>query len=342
MRAVVKARPSAGLELITTDIPPIGPRDVLVRVRATSLCGTDVHIYTWDAWAQTRIRPPRIIGHEVGGEVVEVGAEVTRVKPGDVVSAESHIACGYCVQCRHGQHHICANLQILGVDRDGTFADYVALPEENVWKDPPTMPFDVAAIQEPMGNAVYTALSGTVNACTVMVVGTGPIGLGAIAICTACGARAVYASDISPYRLTLAQRMGADAVFNPREQDVVAEVLRLTDGVGADVVLEMSGHSDAIRQAFQMLRKGGRISLLGLPPEPVTLDLANAIIFKGATVLGINGREMFRTWYQMSALQQSGKVDFSPLITHRFPLEEFDAAFEAMRSGICGKVVLIP
>lgn len=342
MKAIVKAHSGPGAEIRTVDIPRVGPNDVLVKVQAVSLCGTDKHIYEWNAWAASRIHPPRIIGHEMSGVVVELGSEVKSVKPGDLVSSESHIVCGHCFQCRNNQKHICANLLILGVDCDGIFADYAVLPQDNCYKNDPRLPAEVTSMQDAMGNAVYTALSGEIVGNTVAVIGCGAIGLGAIPVCKASGAKAVFATDVSAYRLDLAKRLGADMTLNPRTTDVVKTVLDATDGVGVDVVLEMSGVPSAVEQGFRMLRKGGRVSLLGLPDQPMQVDLNNWIIFKGATVLGINGRELYRTWDKMAALQVSGKVDFSPIVTHTFRFEEFARGFELMHSGECGKVVLTP
>lgn len=341
MKAIVKTKAGPGMEIVNVDVPAVGPNDVLVKVQAASLCGTDKHIYDWNAWAASRIRPPRIIGHEMSGIVAATGSEVHAVKPGDAVSSESHIVCGHCFQCRNNQAHICSNLLILGVDTDGIFAEYAVLPQRNCYKNDPKLPADVTCMQDAMGNAVYTALSGEIVGNTVAVIGCGAIGLGAIPVCKASGAKAVYATDVSDYRLDLARRVGADLAMSPRTTDVVAAVMEATGGVGVDVVLEMSGHPTAIAQGFQMLRKGGRVSLLGLPDGPMPFDLNNWIIFKGATVLGINGRELFRTWDKMAALQVSGQVDFSPIVTHRFPFDEFDKGFALMQAGQCGKVSLI-
>lgn len=342
MKAIVKARPGPGLEMQEAAIPRPGPNDALIKAQAVSLCGTDKHIYDWNAWAASRIKTPRRIGHEMSGVVVEAGAEVTALKPGDHVSTESHIVCGHCFQCRNNQAHICANLLILGVDIDGVFSEYAVVPQRNCYKNDPRLPPEVTCMQDAMGNAVYTALSGEIVGNTVAVIGCGAIGLGAIPVCKASGATTVFATDVSSYRLDLARRLGADVVMNPKETDVVKGVMEATNGVGVDVVLEMSGHPAAIAQGFQMLRKGGRVSLLGLPDEPMTVDLNNWIIFKGATVLGINGRELFRTWDKMAALQVAGLVDFSPIVTHQFAFADFEQAFALMTTGQCGKVVLIP
>ena len=342
MKAIVKARPGPGAEIQMVDIPRVGPNDVLVKVQAVALCGTDKHIYEWNPWAASRIHTPRVIGHEMSGVVVETGAEVTAVKPGDFVSSESHLVCGHCFQCRNNQGHICANLLILGVDTDGIFAEYAVLPQRNCWKNDPSLSPEITCMQDAMGNAVYTALSGEIVGNTVAVIGCGAIGLGAIPVCKASGAKSVFATDVSAYRLDLAKRLGADMVLNPKTTDVVKIIVEATGGVGVDVVLEMSGFPAAIAQGFQMLRKGGRVSLLGLPDGPMEVDLNNWIIFKGATVLGINGRELYRTWDKMAALQVSGLVDFSPIVTHRLPFDDFAKGFELMHEGQCGKVVLIP
>ena len=342
MTAVLKPLPAPGLEVTRVPVPGLGPRDVLVKVKAASICGTDLHIVSWDKWAQGRIRPPLVFGHEFCGEVVEAGAAVTQTEVGAYVSVEGHIADGTCYQCRTGNAHICENVQIVGVDRPGCFAEYVAIPETNVYPMDPDLPREVAAIQDPFGNAVHTTLSGEVAGLSVAIVGSGPIGCCAVAVAKAAGARQVFATDIRPYRLALATRMGADRVIDTTGEDAVAVIKAETGGNGADVVLEMSGHPDGVRQAFKMLRAGGRISLLGIPSQPVTLDLAEDIIFKGATVLGINGRRMWQTWYQGQALLRSKKVDLSPLITHTLPLAEIEKGMELLRAGEAAKIILYP
>jgi len=342
MTAVLKPLPAPGLEVTRVPVPGLGPRDVLVKVKAASICGTDLHIVSWDKWAQGRIRPPLVFGHEFCGEVVEAGAAVTQTEVGAYVSVEGHIADGTCYQCRTGNAHICENVQIVGVDRPGCFAEYVAIPETNVYPMDPDLPREVAAIQDPFGNAVHTTLSGEVAGLSVAIVGSGPIGCCAVAVAKAAGARQVFATDIRPYRLALATRMGADRVIDTTGEDAVAVIKAETGGNGADVVLEMSGHPDGVRQAFKMLRAGGRISLLGIPSQPVTLDLAEDIIFKGATVLGINGRRMWQTWYQGQALLRSKKVDLTPLITHTLPLAEIEKGMELLRAGEAAKIILYP
>jgi threonine 3-dehydrogenase len=342
MTAVLKPSPAPGLQVTRVPIPGLGPRDVLVRVKAASICGTDLHIVSWDKWAQGRIRPPLVFGHEFCGEVVKAGAAVTQTEVGAYVSVEGHLADGTCYQCKTGNGHICENVQIVGVDRPGCFAEYVAIPETNVYPMDADVPIEVAAIQDPFGNAVHTTLSGEVAGLSVAIVGAGPIGCCAVAVAKAAGARQVFITDIRPYRLALATRMGADRTFDTTQEDAVAAVKADTGGHGADVVLEMSGHPDGVRQAFKMLRAGGRVSLLGIPSQPVTLDLAEDVIFKGATVLGINGRRMWQTWYQGQALLRTKKVDLAPLITHTLPLQKIEKGMDLLRAGEAAKIILYP
>jgi len=341
MKAIVKTRNGPGAELLQVDVPQIGPRDVLVKVKVASICGTDLHIYNWDEWAAGRIKPPRIFGHEVAGEVVAVGSEVKSVREGEYVSAECHATCGTCYQCRTGQGHICQDYRILGVDFDGCFADYVRVPEPCVWKNDPELPPEFASIQDPFGNAVLTTLSGEIVGRTVLVIGCGAIGLFAVGIAKTSGSAYVIGMDINDYRLSLARTMGAKHIINPKETKPVDKVLEITKGEGVDVVLEMSGNAQAIHDGFRVLKNGGRMSLLGIPPKPVEIDLAKEIVFKGITVQGITGRELFGTWYKTAAFL-NGNLDVAPVITHRFPMEEFAEGFAVMNTGNCGKVVLYP
>ena len=341
MRAIIKPTAGPGAAMTRVPIPGVGPRDVLVKVKATAICGTDIHIYNWDPWSQSRIHPPRVFGHEFCGEVVEVGPQVRSTAPGDFVSAETHITCGVCFHCRTGKGHICQNVEIIGVDRDGCFAEYITVPEENIWKVAPDVPVEIAAIHDPLGNAVHTVFSADVAANTVAIIGVGPIGLCAIPISRMAGATRVFVTDVNEYRLDLARKLGADVVVNSRREDPVKVMMDTTGGMGVDVVLEMSGHPDGIRQGLAALRKGGQMSLLGLPSRPVEIDLADAVIFKGAILKGISGREMFATWYRVAALLRAG-LDVSTVITHRFPLDDFEKAMELARSGNCGKIVLYP
>lgn len=342
MRAVLKAEPGPGLTLTTVEVPRIGPDEILVRVRAASICGTDLHIYRWDEWARGRIRPPLILGHELCGEVVACGELVDTVQIGDFISAESHVTCGVCSQCRTGRRHLCQNTHIIGVDRDGAFAEYIAIPAENAWVNPPDMPPEIACLLENFGNAVHTAFATDLTAKKVLVTGCGPVGLMTIEVVRSAGPRAIYATDIRPYRLALARRLGADLALNPQEVDIVQVILEETEGEGVDVLLEMSGAPSAINQGFTLLKDGGEAALLGLSPGPFEFDLNNHIIFKGATVYGIIGRKIWETWYQMRGLLKAGAVNLRPIVTHLFPLEEFERAFEVMAAGESGKVVLFP
>ena len=341
MRALVKVRPEAGAELLEVPVPMPGPGEILIRLEAVSLCGTDLHIYRWDPWAQSRLGNylPRIFGHEMAGRVVAHGPGTGAVPLGTRVAAETHLVDWTCYQCRTGREHVCANLRILGVDADGAFAEYMVLPERNAWPSQGLSP-ELAAIQEPMGNAVYATFVEEITTASVAVLGCGPIGLMAVAICRFAGASRVFATDVMPHRREMAAKMGADCVLDATG-DVVEEIRRETGGVGVDVVLEMSGAEAAIHQAFEMTTNGGRVSLLGLTSRPVTLALNSAIIFRGVRVYGITGRELWRTWYKTAALLREG-LDVSPIITHRLPLSRYEEAFDLLAQGIAGKVVLLP
>ncbi len=342
MLAVMKPEAKAGAEIRDVKIPRIGPTDVLVKVKVASVCGTDLHIYNWDSWAQRRIHPPLIPGHEFCGEVAAIGNEVTTVKEGDFVSAEMHVACGKCLQCRTGEAHICQFVKIIGVDADGAFAEYVRIPESNIWKLDPSIPQEYASILDPLGNAVHTVLAGEIAAKTVAITGCGPIGLFAIAVARAVGATKIFAIEVNEYRRKIAQQMKPDFVLDPSTQDVNTIIMDETGGVGADVVLEMAGHPDAIRTAFDIVRRGGRISLLGLTSKPISLNFSEDIIFKGITVQGINGRRMYQTWYQMQALLKSGKLDLHPVITDKLSMRDFSKGMERLRTGEASKILLYP
>ncbi|MGA2001438.1 MAG: L-threonine 3-dehydrogenase [Terriglobales bacterium] len=342
MLAVVKPEPKPGAEIREVQIPAFGRTDVLVKVSVASVCGTDLHIYNWDPWAQHRIHPPLIPGHEFCGNVAAVGDEVTSVQEGDFVSAEMHVACGKCLQCRTGEAHICQHVSIIGVDSDGAFAEYVVIPESNIWKLDPSIPQEYASILDPLGNAVHTVLAGEIAAKTVAITGTGPIGLFAIAVARACGATQVFAIEVNQYRRKIAQQMKADYVLDPATQDVRQIIMDLTGGVGVDVVCEMAGHPDAIRTAFNIVRRGGRISLLGLTSKPIALNFSEDIIFKGITVQGINGRRMYQTWYQMTALLKAGKLDLHPVITDKLAMKDFNQGMERLKTGEASKILLYP
>jgi len=340
MKALVKERAEPGFTLAQVPVPEIGPTDVLIRVEKAGVCGTDWHIYSWDTWAQARVKTPLTIGHEFMGTVTAIGDAVRAVSVGDRVSAEGHIADLTCLLCRTGQAHICERVQIIGVDCNGAFAEYIAMPEYNVWKLDPAIPDEFAAIFDPLGNAVHTVMSAGVSIKSVVITGVGSIGLMAIPVARAAGASSVYAIDVNPSKLELAKRLGADDTFLATQPGLVDEIKRRTSGDGVDVLLEMSGSGAAIDTGLQMVRNGGTAALLGIPSDNVSINLAERIIFKGLTVLGINGRRMFETWYQTQALVKSGRVDLRPIITHVLPYERFDEAFELMRTGEAAKIVL--
>jgi threonine 3-dehydrogenase len=342
MQAVVKAHAAPGIEIREVPVPTPGPGEVLVKVSAASVCGTDLHIFNWDPWAQGRIHPPLIPGHEFAGSVAAVGRGVTTVKEGDLVSAEMHVACGKCLQCRTGLAHVCQFVRILGVDADGAFASYAVIPETNIWKLSPAIPHDYASLLDPLGNAVHTVLSGPIAATSVAVTGCGAIGLFSIAVAKACGAAKVFAIEVNAHRRSVAAAMGADLALDPAIDNVKEQILDATGGTGVDVLLEMSGVQSAMALGFELLRTGGRASLLGIPSRPVELDFARDIIFKGATVKGINGRKMFETWFQMEALLAAGKLDLEPVITHRLKLSQFVEAMKLLQSGDAIKVILKP
>ncbi len=342
MKALRKMNAGRGLSMESAPIPAIGAADVLVRVRTASICGTDLHIYGWDRWSQGRIKPPLTLGHEFCGVVERVGDEVTAVKSGDFVSAEMHVNCGHCHQCRLGEAHICQNLRIIGIDQDGAFAEFVKIPASNIWKLDPGIPEHYGAILDPLGNAVHTVLAGPIAGQTVLVTGCGPIGLMSIAVAKACGSSTVFATETNEKRRAMAKKMGADVVLNPAAEDAVGKILAETNGTGVDALLEMSGNPTAIQQGFKALRAGGRASLLGIPTENVPLDLVNDVIFKGATVQGIYGRRMYGTWVQMTALLKAGRLDLEPLFGEREPLEKFENAFAKLQGGLAGKILLYP
>src|SRR5579883_1031499 len=340
MKALVKPSAAPGFRLTDVPVPEIGPNDVLIRVEKAGLCGTDHHIYSWDGWAQQRIKPPIVVGHEFMGTVAAVGTAVASVRPGERVSAEGHIADLTCLLCRTGQAHICERVKIIGVDRDGAFAEYVAIPEYNVWRLDPEIPDVAAAIFDPLGNAVHTVMAAGVSVKSVVITGVGSIGLMAIPVARAAGATSVYAIDLNPAKLELALKLGADAAFLATQPDIVDEILRRTRGDGADVLLEMSGSGAAIDLGLRVLRNGARAALLGIPADSINLNLAERIIFKGLTVLGINGRKMFETWYQTEALVRSGRVDPRSIVTHVLPYTQFEHAFDLMEKGEAVKIVL--
>lgn len=340
MNGLVKGAPGPGLELRSVPVPAIDNTSCLVRVDAASICGTDLHIYEWDAWAQSRLKPPLVVGHEFAGTVVEVGSDVKGVAVGDRVAGEGHLFCGRCFYCRTGQAHICEEGSIIGVDTDGCFAEFIRMPEQNLWKLDDDVPAEIGAIHDPLGNAVHSVMTAGVSGKTVAVIGCGPIGLASVAVAKRAGAAAVFALDVNDYRRRLARTMGADLAAAPGEE-ASASVFEATRGRGVDVVLEMSGHGDGLRTGFDLMRKGGRLVLLGLFRGPVSLDLNELMIFKEATVIGVNGRRLFETWYEMTTLLRGG-LDLTPVVTHTFPLADYEQAFQTLQSGLCGKIVLKP
>jgi threonine 3-dehydrogenase len=338
MLALVKPDSGPGLRLQDVPVPAIGINDVLIRVHKTGICGTDLHIDAWDAWAARTIEPPLVVGHEFVGDIVEVGANVSGFKPGDLVSGEGHVVCGKCRHCLAGQRHLCVETVGLGVGRDGAFAQYVSLPMTNIWHHAPGIDEDVAAIFDPFGNAVHTALAFPVLGEDVLVSGAGPIGLMATAVVRHAGARHVVVSEPNAFRRELAMRMGATIAVDPLERDLHAVQAELGMVEGFDIALEMSGVEAALRSAIENMAHGGRIAILGIPTDEIALDI-NTIVFNQLTLRGIYGREMYETWYQMTVMLQSG-LDISPAITHRFGFRDFEAAFAAARSGDSGKVIM--
>ena len=338
MRALVKAERAPGLTMMDVPIPEIGPGDVLIRIHKTAICGTDMHIWNWDAWSQKTIPVPMHVGHEYVGIVEKVGAAVKGYKGGERVTGEGHIVCGHCRNCRAGKRHLCPNTIGVGVNRPGAFADYLAIPAENAFPVPDSIPDDIVSIFDPFGNAAHTALSFNLVGEDVLVTGAGPIGIMAVAIAKHAGARYVVITDVNEYRLDLAKKMGATRAVNVAKGDLKDTMRDLGMTEGFDIGLEMSGNTSAFRSMIDSMANGGHIALLGLLEDGAGIDWGK-VIFKGLFLKGIYGREMFETWYKMAAMLQSG-LDISPMITHRFPIEEFKKGFETMGSGMSGKVVL--
>lgn len=341
MRALAKTRPGPGVELVDRPAPQPGPGEVLLRVEAASICGTDGHLYAWDDWAAENLVPPRILGHEVAGTVLATGRDVRRVREGDLVGVESHLFDWTCAQCRRGDMHLCRNLRVIGVHVDGGFAEQVVIPEANAIESNGLDPA-VVALQEPMGNAVHAAFVEPIEGRSVLVTGCGPIGLCAVGIARAAGASLVVATDTEPYRLELAKTMGAHQVLDPSRDDVEGTIAALTGGDGVDVVLEMSGAPAALEQALRVATRGASVSLLGIFSEPPALDLSELVIMKGLRLHGIFGRRIYDTWERTQALLRSGALDVSPIITHRLGLEDWQQAFDLVAARHAGKVVLAP
>lgn len=342
MKALSKTRGSEGAEIVSAGVPRPGAREVLAKTLATSICGTDVHIFEWDRWASSRIKPPLIIGHEFSAEVVDIGSDVTKVQVGDFVSAESHITCGQCLQCKISEPHLCQSVQIRGVDVDGCFAEFSKINEDSIWKNIKSMSPEVASAQEPFGTAVHAVTQANVDGKKVAIFGCGPIGASVASLCKALGALQIIAVDVADYRLGLAKLMGANATLNGKRVDPIREILDITDRVGVDTVFEISGAPVAMTQALEVARAGGEIFLVGISSKNVEVDFANKVIMKGIRIHGIFGRKIFETWRKTSELLNSGVIDLSKLITHRFKLEQFEEAFALMKSSRCGKIVMFP
>ena len=338
MKALVKKESVPGLWLEDVPRPEYGINDVLIRVDKTGICGTDLHIYNWDAWAQKTIPVPMVVGHEFVGEVVEVGANVADFFPGDVVSGEGHVVCGHCRNCLAGRRHLCPHTKGVGVNRPGAFAEYIALPMANLWHQRPGINREVASIFDPFGNAVHTALSFPVLGEDVLITGAGPIGIMAVAIARHAGARFVVITDVNPYRLDLARKMGATVALDVRSGNLKDTQKQLGMAEGFDVGLEMSGNPSAFRSMLDNMCHGGKIAMLVIPSEPIAID-CNTVVFSSLTIKGIYGREMYETWYKMTVMLESG-LDIAPVITHRLHYTEFEKGFEVMRSGNSGKVIL--
>lgn len=338
MKAIVKKYAQQGLWMEEVPIPTIDVNDVLIKIKKVAICGTDLHIYNWDEWSQKTIKTPMVIGHEYVGEVVEVGGGVRNIRVGDRITGEGHIACGHCRNCRRGKLHVCENTIGVGVHRDGCFAEYLAIPESNVVKLDARISDDMAAIMDPFGNATHTALSFPLIGEDVLITGAGLIGSMATAICRFAGARYIVVTDVSPYRLELAKRMGADVVVNPAKGETIEEAKKRLNMRGFDIGLEMSGSPSAFNSMIDNMYNGSKISLLGILPSSAAVDWSK-IIFNALTLKGIYGREMWETWYQMEQMLITG-IDLSPIITHRFAFDDFQKGFDVMKSGLCGKVLL--
>ncbi len=343
MRALVKTTRGPGMELQEVPVPSLGPNDVLIRVLYAGVCGTDLHIWEWDAWAAGRLNPPVVIGHEFSGRIEALGPEAEAealLKIGDLVTAEGHIVCGHCLPCRTGNGHLCYRTRIIGVDRDGAFADFIAMPASNVIPLDGISP-EIGAIMDPIGNAVHTVLEGNaVAGSTVFVLGCGPIGCFAVGVARAAGASQVIASDLNPTRLEIARAMGAHVTLDASQEDVVTRIREVTAGEGVDLVCEMSGHPSGHAQAFAAARPGGRVNLLGTPSRTTEVNFARDVIFKGLTLYGVTGRKMYSTWNAMQRFLRTGQLDPHPVVTHRFPLEGIADAIRVIKEGSAGKVIL--
>ncbi|MHB9030006.1 MAG: L-threonine 3-dehydrogenase [Candidatus Latescibacterota bacterium] len=340
MQAIVKEKSGPGLTLADVPAPTVGDDEVLIRVRVAGICGTDVHIYDWDRWSQGRIRPPLTIGHEFVGEVVELGRAVRHVEIGQRVSAEGHITCGVCEFCRTGQGHICRDVRIIGVDRDGCFAEYISISAGNIWPVPDSIPDHIAATFDPLGNAMHTVMAEPPAGKSVLVTGAGAIGLFAVAIARYAGASRIMVIEPNAYKRDLAGKVGAELLIDPAESGTEKKILDYTEGLGPQILLEMSGHPAAIGQGFRLLRNGGTACILGIPSSPITIDWAKDIIFKGITIRAINGRRMFDTWFQSQNFMLKEQESINRLVTHHLPFRQFERGFNLLHAGEAVKVVL--
>jgi threonine 3-dehydrogenase len=343
VKAIVKDNTAKGASLKEIPMPVLGAEDVLIKVKAAAICGTDLHIYNWNTWADNAgIKLPTVLGHECSAEVVEIGSAVKTLKVGDYVACETHIPCGQCYQCKNGMQHICANLVIFGVHTDGCFAEYAKIPEKCAVKIPESINPNVGAVLEPLGTAVRACVEVQATGKNIAVIGCGPIGLMAVNAAKAFGAANIFAVDVNNLRLDIAKELGATHVVNSAEVDAAKEILELTNGVGVDAFIDASGNTSAILGGFKSLRKGGTVALIGLPSKPLEIDLGSQIVFKEATVIGIHGRRMYETWTIMSNLLDKGLLNIDPIITHVLKLEDFEEGFEILEKGLGGKVILVP
>ncbi|PKK83854.1 MAG: L-threonine 3-dehydrogenase [candidate division Zixibacteria bacterium HGW-Zixibacteria-1] len=343
MLAAMKVRPAAGAELNKAKIPRPKSNEALIKIKAASICGTDKHIYNWDKWAERRIKPPMIFGHECCGEVVEIGSAVEAIRIGDFISAETHIPCGHCFMCKTGNMHLCQNLSILGVDVNGIFAEYAVIPEICCWKNHPDMSPAFASVQEPLGNAVYTVMESNVSAKKIAIIGDGPIAAFACGVARAVGAALIYNLGMIDFNLDICRRMGADVSINvTTDNDYRRRIIEETSG-GVDVVLDMAGNKNAVNDGFAILRRTGTFTAFGIASAPFEFDMAENVVFKGAKIIGINGRKMFETWYQLKNLLDFGRIDISPVISHQFPFTDFMEAIDIAASGKVpsSKIVLL-
>lgn len=340
MHGITKTRRDKGFEMMQHPIPKPGYNDTLIKIKKAGICGTDLHIYNWDKWSEERIKPPLIGGHEFLGEIVEVGKGVKLVKPGDRVSAEGHIVCGVCRFCRTGQAHICEKTQIIGVDIDGCFAEYLKMPAENLWPVTKSIPDKYAAIFDPLGNAMHTIMSGNVSGKSVLIIGAGTIGLFAVPLAKSAGASSVYVMEPNEYKAKLAKTVGAEKVFKPQDKKVKENILDLTDGLGPDVILEMSGNPNGIKFGLEVIRNGGTFVMLGIPSSDFPINWARDVIFKGITINGVSGRRLYDTWYRCQAFLEKNYKAIEPILTHEFDYKDFQKGFDLMNTGNTGKILL--